>query len=52
MIKAKTAAQRKQDERDRKRESGLKEFRKWMHPADEAAAERFVDKLNRRRGVA
>lgn len=51
-MKAKTAAERKQEERDRRREAGLKEFRKWIHPDDEAAAARFFERLNRRRSVA
>jgi hypothetical protein len=45
----KTAAERKQDERERMRERGyvLRQF--WVHPLDAERVRSYVDRLNRKR---
>jgi hypothetical protein len=50
--KPKTAAQRKQAQRERIREAGFKLVQVAIHPDDEAALHRYVAAKNRRRGWA
>ena len=52
MSKPKTAAQRKQAERERNREAGFQLAQVWIHPDDYAALRRYVDLKNKRRGLA
>jgi hypothetical protein len=39
---AKTANQRKADERARKRKAGLKKIEYWLHPNEKLAVDRFI----------
>jgi len=46
---AKTPAQRKADERERKREAGMKEFRKWVWPDMVAKLHAYAERLLRKK---
>lgn len=49
-MKPKSAAQRKQAERDRYRDAGLRLVQVPIHPGDHARFRRYVAALNKRRG--
>jgi len=46
---AKTAAQRKADERQRQRDAGLVVVQVWVHPADRSKLAHYIKRLNQRR---
>lgn len=48
-MKPRTAAERKQDERDRRRAEGWRLLHHWVHGADAAKVQRFIARLNKRR---
>ncbi len=50
-MKAQTPAQRKAAERERNREAGFKLAQVWIHPGDAARFRRYVNALNKRRGL-
>lgn len=50
--RAMTAAERKAAERERNREAGFKLAQVWVHPSDFARFRRYVNALNKRRGLA
>ena len=45
---AKSAAQRKADERERQRDAGLVVVQVWVHPADRPKLARYIKRLNKR----
>lgn len=48
---AKTAAERKAEERARKRGAGLKLLQVWVHPDDEADVSRYASRRLKHRNV-
>ena len=52
MQKAQTPAQRKAAERERNRDAGFKLAQVWVHPDDFARFRKYVNALNKRRGLA
>jgi len=51
MSKPKTAAQRKQAQRDRIRGAGFKLVQVPVHPDDEERLQRLVSRMNKQRGL-
>lgn len=47
---AKSAAQRKAEERQRQRDAGLVVVQVWVHPDDRLKLARYIKRLNQRRG--
>lgn len=51
MQTAKTAAQRKAEERERKRALGFVPYQVWVHPKDMARVRKYIDRINKARGL-
>lgn len=49
MSQAKTTAQRKAAERERKAAQGLKRYEVWLHPEDWREVKAVLDRVKRRR---
>ena len=49
MSAAKTASQRKADERQRQRDAGRVVVQVWVHPDDRAKLAHYIKRLNERR---
>jgi hypothetical protein len=47
----KTAAERKQAERERRREQGLVRVDAWVHPDDAPAIRRYIERTRKKRSA-